>query len=285
MHDAQLIWTNYHTHCYLDDGNGKPEEYVEEGIRKGLRALGFSCHAPLPFQANWVLPKSSLPVYVREISALKKKYAEKIEIYLGLEVDYLRRILGTSSPNIVALRLDFTVGSVHYLNTTVDEEQLTVDGPEEEYQRLLEEGFGGDIRRMVREYYQLVREMVSEHTPDIVGHFDVIKKNNTGGKYFDENEQWYRDEVMKTLDNIAAAGSILEVNTGGLARGRTDSTYPPLWVLKECKKLGIPTNVNSDTHEPKHLTHYFEEAHALLREAGYTEKMILLDGKWQMVPI
>ena len=91
MHDAQLIWTNYHTHCYLDDGNGKPEEYVEEGIRKGLRALGFSCHAPLPFQADWVLPKSSLPVYIREISALKKKYAEKIEVYLGLEVDYLRR--------------------------------------------------------------------------------------------------------------------------------------------------------------------------------------------------
>jgi histidinol-phosphatase (PHP family) len=258
---------------------------VEEAIRQGLRALGFSCHAPLPFTQDWVLPKSDLPLYVREISTLKKKYAGQIEVYLGLEVDYLRGMLGTSSPSITSLRLDFTVGSVHFMDTTVNEEQLTVDGPEEDYKTLLDEGFGGDIKRMVREYYQLVREMVSEHTPDIVGHFDVIKKNNPGGKYFDENEGWYHDEVMKTLDNLAAAGSILEVNTGGLARGRTDSTYPPLWVLRECRKLGIPTNVNSDSHSPGQLTHYFAEAHDLLREAGYREKMILLDGKWQMVPI
>jgi histidinol-phosphatase (PHP family) len=285
MNDSQMIMTNFHTHCYLDDGTGKPEEYVEAAIRNGLRALGFSCHAPLPFAQDWVLPKSDLPVYVREVSALKKKYAGQIEIYLGLEVDYLRGVLGTSSPSIASLRLDFTVGSVHFLNTTVDDDQLTIDGPEEDYRRLLEEGFGGDIKRMVREYYQLVREMVSEHTPDIVGHFDVIKKNNPGGKYFNEEDVWYRDEVMKTLDNVAAAGSILEVNTGGLARERTDSTYPPLWVIKECRKLGIPTNVNSDTHAPDQLTHYFPEAHDLLREAGYQEKMILLGGRWQMVPI
>lgn len=285
MGDFQPIMTNYHTHCYLDDGNGKPEEYVEEALRHDLRALGFSCHAPLPFPEDWVLPKNMLPVYVREISALKKKYIGQIEIYLGLEVDYLRGILGTSSPSIASLRLDFTIGSVHFLNTTVEDEQLTVDGPEEDYRRLLDEGFGGDRKRMVREYYQLLREMVSEHTPDIIGHLDVIKKNNPGGKYFDENAGWYKDEIMKTLDNVAAAGSILEVNTGGLARGRTDSTYPPLWLLKECRKLGIPTTVNSDSHEPRNLTHYFTEAHELLREAGYHEKMILLNGKWQMVPI
>lgn len=285
MDTSEPIMTNYHTHCYLDDGEGKPEEYVQEALRRGLRALGFSCHAPLPFPQDWVLSKEKLQAYVREISALKKRFAGEIEIYLGLEVDYLPGVMGTSSSSIAALRLDFTVGSVHFLHNSATDEQLTIDGPEEEYQRLLEEGFGGDIKRMVREYYQLLREMVSEHTPDIIGHFDVIKKNNPGGKYFDENEAWYRNEVMKTLENIAASGSILEVNTGGLARGRTESTYPPLWVLKECRKLGIPTNVNSDSHLPEHLTHYFTEAHNLLREAGYREKLVLLENRWQMVSI
>lgn len=285
MDISQPIMTNYHTHCYLDDGEGKPEEYVEEALRHGLRALGFSCHAPLPFPQDWVLSKANLPVYVREISALKKRFAGQIEIYLGLEVDYLPGMMGTSSPAISALRLDFTVGSVHFMNIDSSDEQLTIDGPPQDYQRLLEEGFGGDIKKMIREYYQLVREMVSEHAPDIIGHFDIIKKNNPGGKYFDEEASWYRDEVMKTLENVAASGSIVEVNTGGLARGRTTSTYPPLWVLKECRKLGIPTNVNSDTHQPAHLTHHFAEAHELLREAGYREKLVLLEGKWQMVPI
>ncbi len=285
MEATQTILTNYHTHCYLDDGEGRPEEYVEEALRHGLRAIGFSCHAPLPFAQDWVLNKSDLPVYVREVSALKKRFVGQIEIYLGLEVDYLRGMLGTSSPLIANLRLDFTIGSVHFMTIGATDEQLTIDGPEEDYKRLLEEGFGGDIKRMVREYYQLVREMVGEHTPDIIGHFDVIKKNNPSAKYFDENEAWYRDEVLKTLDSVAAAGSILEVNTGGLARGRTDSTYPPLWVMRECRKLGIPTNVNSDTHQPNQLTHHFAEAHELLRKAGYNEKMVLLEGKWQMVEL
>lgn len=274
--------TNYHTHCRLDDGSGRVEEYAERALALGLDALGFSCHAPLPFPQDWVLSAENLSVYLREIGDLKTRYSKKIEIYLGLEVDFVRGIIGPRDPSLAAHRLDYVIGSVHFVDGAEAGNHYAVDATDEMFREAIEEAFGGDARALVREYYRNLREMVSEQTPDIVGHFDVVKKNNTGGRYFDENERWYHDEVMKTLEVIAASGTIVEVNTGGLARKRTDAPYPSPWIIPECHRLGIPMNVNSDAHSPEHLTHWFDEARELLRDAGYREQLVLLGGKWQM---
>lgn len=280
-----MIWTNYHSHCSLDDGEGSLDDYAEQAVERGLAAIGFSCHAPLPFPCDWVLSEASFVQYSHEAAQLKRRYASKLQIYFGLEVDYIRGLCGPADPAIRARRLDFTVGSVHFLDDPASGDHLEIDGPIEGYERCLNEFFGGDIRRMVREYYQLVREMAAESTPDIVGHLDVIKKNNPRGRFFSEEDGWYRDEVRRTLEVIAASGAIVEVNTGGLARGRTDSVYPSPWIIGECAKLGIPSNVNSDAHKAEQLTFYFEEAREILRTQGYRERMVLLDGRWQMVEL
>ena len=282
---APGVLTNYHTHCYLDDGSNKPEEYVRTAIASGMRALGFSCHAPLPFPQDWVLTKENLPVYIREVSGLKRQYADQIEIYLGLEVDYIPELAGPQSQSMRSLRLDYTIGSVHFVGGEENDIHLAVDGPPEEYLEAIQEGYGGDVKRLVRDYYRLVREMVAEQTPDIVGHLDVIKKNNPGGRYFDERDAWYRDEIMMTLESLAASGAILEMNTGGLARKRTDAPYPSPWIVSEARRYGIPMNVNSDAHSPEHLVHWFGEAKELLKSAGYREQLVLLGGKWQMTEL
>jgi len=280
-----MVSTNYHSHCYLDDGEGRLEDYAEQALSDRLAALGFACHAPLPFPCDWVLSEESFTVYATEVAALKERYAPRLQIYFGLEVDYLRGLYGPADPTVKSRHLDYTIGSVHFLDDASNGEHVEIDGSAEKYAHCLASAFGGDIRGMVREYFQLVREMVADSRPDIIGHFDVIKKNNPGGIYFSETEQWYCEEVRRTLEAVAASGSIIEVNTGGLARGRTDSVYPSPWILAECGKRGIPTNINSDAHNPKQLTYYFEEARSLLRESGYRERMILLDGSWQMVEL
>ncbi len=280
-----MVSTNYHSHCYLDDGEGRLAEYAEQALALGLAALGFSCHAPLPFPCDWVLSEESFVVYAQEAVALKRRYAPHLQIYLGLEIDYIRGLYGPTDPTVKARGLDYTIGSVHFLDGASSGEHIEIDGSTQKYAHCLASAFGGDIRGMVREYYTLVREMVADSTPDIVGHFDVIKKNNPRGSYFSETDQWYRDEVRRALESVAASGSILEVNTGGLARGRTDSVYPSPWILAEAAELGIPTNINSDAHDPKKLTYFFEEARALLRQSGYRERMVLLDGRWQMVEL
>ncbi len=271
---------NYHTHCDLDDGAGRPREYVTRARELGFAAIGFSCHSPLPFPCDWVLSERSFAEYRSEIGRLKGE-GSLPEVYLALEVDYLRGVWGPRAPEVASYGLDYCVGSVHFIDIPATGEHVAIDGSAEEFARCLAEGFGGDVRSMVREYYELVREMARHSTPDVIGHIDVIKKNNPGSRYFSEEEDWYRAELRETIETVAASGAILEVNTGGLARGRTDSVYPSPWILPECLRLGIPVQINSDAHRPEKLDFYFAEARALLREAGYRKQAMLIGGAWR----
>ena len=82
---------NYHTHCELDDGKGKIEEYVKEAIKRNFASLGFSCHTPMPTDDNWHIKKEYYPSYIEQIETLKEKYKETLVLYKGLELDYLEK--------------------------------------------------------------------------------------------------------------------------------------------------------------------------------------------------
>jgi len=266
---SDSIAANYHCHSRFDDGHGELEEYVQAALRKGLRTLGFAGHAPVPFACGWTIPSPLLPEYLDTARRLKRTYRERIELLVGLEVDYIPEIISPASAQIRALNLDFTVGSVHFIGRLPDGELWTADGPPEELERGVSDSFGGDIRRAVEEYYRRMTAMIGTSPPDIIGHFDVIKKNNRGGKYFSEEEPWYRAAVIRTLDALAVSPCILEINTGGVVRGTSGALYPSEWVLEECLKRKIPVMINSDAHKPEQLDGYYNEAVSILKGMGF----------------
>jgi histidinol-phosphatase (PHP family) len=262
---------NYHCHSRFDDGHGELEEYVLAALGKGLRTLGFAGHAPVPFPCDWTIPSTLLPVYLQTARRLQNIYKDRIELLVGLEVDYIPEIFSPTAAPIRALNLDFTVGSVHFVGSLANGKLWTADGPPEELEQGMAESFGGDIRRAVEEYYRRMTAMVSTAPPDIIGHFDVIKKNNRGAKYFAEDAPWYRTAVERTLDAVAASPCILEANTGGIVRNTSAALYPSEWILAECLKRKIPVMINSDAHRPDQLDGYYGEAAAILKEIGFRE--------------
>ena len=277
------ILANYHCHSRFDDGHGELEEYVQSALRKGLRTLGFAGHAPVPFACNWTIPSPLLPEYLETARRLQAAYQKKIELLVGLEVDYIPDIISPSAAQIRALNLDFTVGSVHFIGRLADGELWTADGPPEELERGVAESFNGDIRVTVEGYYRRMREMVVKAAPDIIGHFDVIKKNNRDDRYFSEHAPWYRNAVINTLDAVAASPCILEVNTGGIVRGTSGALYPSEWILAECLKREVPVMINSDAHRPEQLDGYYNEAAALLKSIGFRRlTQIGTDGRRQV---
>jgi len=271
--------SNYHCHSRLDDGVGELAEYADAALARGLATLGFSGHAPVPFDTDWTMPPALLPEYVATVRRLKSEYAGRLEILLGLEVDFLPGLLSTRSQHIRELGLDFTLGSVHFLGRFRDGTWWTGDGALAELERGLEESFGGSVRAAVERFYALTVQMVTESPPDIVGHFDVIKKNNRDGRFFSEGAPWYRQAVLGALDAVARAGCIMEVNTGGVVRGTSGVLYPSDWILAECLQRGIPVMVNADAHRPEHIDGYFQESYALLREIGYRRLTRLSGGR------
>jgi histidinol-phosphatase (PHP family) len=145
----------------------------------------------------------------------------------------------------------------------------------------LKELYGGDVRALVGDYYRSLGEMLRQDPPDIVAHFDLVKKYNRGSCYFDEGEAWYRDLVDAALGAVAASGRMLELNTGGMARGWIDESYPGPWALRRCRVLGIPVTLGSDSHRAADVDFGFPGAAAALLAAGYEEIMVLSKGGWQ----
>ena len=104
--------TNYHSHCSFCDGKAPMEDFVEEAVRQGFAAYGISSHAPFPFPARWTLEAERMAAYLAEIDRLKAAYADRIELYAGLEIDYLNEQSNPASDYFQKLPLDYRIGSV-----------------------------------------------------------------------------------------------------------------------------------------------------------------------------
>jgi histidinol-phosphatase (PHP family) len=261
---------NLHTHCNFCDGKGDPEEYVKAALDKGFKTLGFSSHAPVPFKNNFAIKDDEkLLEYCNTIRSLQIKYRDQVSIRLGLEIDYIEGITRDFEDFRESCGLDYTIGSVHLVKNGNDDRLWFIDGPRvESYDDGLENIFGGDIRLAVTTYYDQVKRMIITQKPDIIGHFDKIKMHNHN-RFFREDEDWYRLLVMDILDTIEIAGSIIEVNTRGIYKKRSDDLYPGQWILKEIKERGLPVTLSSDAHQPEEIDGYYSEALEILKKIGF----------------
>ena len=269
--------TNYHTHSCYCDGKATPREMVEFAVAHGFTALGFSGHCPLPFENTFSI--TDYEGYCNEIRALKEEYKDRIEILLGLEMDYVPGMLEDFKPLIQQGGLDYTIGSVHlipaenfnfHFSIFNSESLWFIDGPKwERYDEGLNRLFGGDIKRGVRAYFHQQNAMLERNRPTVVGHPDKIVMHNRD-RYFTEDEPWYRDHALETIHLIHDLGLICEINTRGIYKGRHADYYPGKWLIQEMKQLRIPVIVSTDAHAPEDLLRT-EGAYEYLKEIGYRD--------------
>ena len=278
-----MKWTNYHSHTSFSDGKGEPELYVKSAIEHKMYAYGYSCHSPVPFKSGWNMQFENLLAYINEINRLKEKYKEQIKLFLGMEIDYVKDIIGIN--NYRHLSLDYTIGGVHFLGFFDDGSAWDYDGGKVKYEKGLKELFDNDIKSLVKYYYEQVNNMIIDEKPDIIAHIDLIKKYNKGNYFFDENEKWYKDIVLDSLNIVAKSNSILEVNTRGVLKAIDKEFYPSNFILDKCKELNIKLCLSADAHNPKDVMALLPEAKNLLIEKGFKEVFIFDEQGWHPVGI
>ncbi len=277
---------NFHTHSTFCDGKNSAEDMVIAAIEKGFDILGFSSHCihPLnpefykPFDDIWHIPTANIKSYTEEIHRLKDKYSDKIKIFLGFEADYFEAPLyGSAIPDkklYSEFSPDYLIGAVHFVNTekgfyTVDHHAEVI---KENLIKLYSKADGQiDGRAAVCDYFAAEREMLSKGNFDILAHPDLLRKRNGELNFFSEEESWYKEEIKATAKAIAKAGVITEINTGAIARGAMDDTYPSQAFLKLLYENGVPICINSDAHTKDGLDCAFDRATALAKKTGYTE--------------
>ncbi len=280
------LLTNHHTHSRYCDGKEPPEAYIREALRQGFHTLGFSSHAPVPFENTFAIDDTGeLIKYAGEIRHLQQKYKGDINIFLALEMDYIPGITTDFAELKSIAGLDYAIGGVHLVRHPEKEELWFIDGPKREiYDRGLQTLFDGDIRYAVTAYWKQVREMVATQQFDIVAHLDKIKMHNRN-RYFTQDEKWYRRQLTETLELIARKGLIVEVNTRGIYKGRSDELFPGPDALKMMRELGIPVMLNSDAHKPEELSKYFPEAREILKKIGFKVFSVRAADGWQEIGI
>ena len=104
--------TNYHSHCDFCDGHAPMELFVREAVKEGFSSYGVSSHAPFPVQNGCNMQKEKMTAYLEEFRRLKQLYSSEIDLYIGLEIDFLDDSFNPSIDYFQSLPLDYRIGSV-----------------------------------------------------------------------------------------------------------------------------------------------------------------------------
>ena len=277
---------NLHTHSTFSDGKNTAEEHVLAAIEKGFTVLGFSEHSMHPLDpafysavdSNWHMQPQNFSKYVAEVKRLKEKYADRIKLLIGFEADYFYSpAIGLAAPDKAPYSEyspDYLIGSVHFIYT--QKGFFTVDNKSEEVQKALTNFYAdqsGNIngKAVVCDYFEAERNMLKSGKFEIMGHPDLIRLRNGALHFFDENESWYKEQLMLTAKSAATAGVIAEINTGAVARGLMDDTYPSMQFLEYLHDNKVPVCINSDAHKCEFLDAAFDIAAVKAQRAGYKE--------------
>src|SRR4051812_43887710 len=109
----------HHDRC--GHARGKIQHYIDAAIEKGMTVIGISDHSPYfaeeddrPFP-HITMGRSEFSGYVEEVLRLKKEYAGKIDVLLGVESDFFPQHLEIYKSFYDKYPFDYIIGSVHFV--------------------------------------------------------------------------------------------------------------------------------------------------------------------------
>ncbi|MBW2244483.1 MAG: histidinol-phosphatase, partial [Deltaproteobacteria bacterium] len=284
-----MPWFSYHgghSGEFCRHAKGRLEEVVERAWEAGFTHYGLSEHCPRIRSEDVFEDEIDLGVeglerlfveYQAEAARLRVLYADRLEILVGFETERLppddwakvmARLRAHANP-------DFIIGSVHHVNARC------IDYSKQRTEAVAVE-MGGRIP-LEQAYFDDLAELVSELRPEIVGHFDLIRKFDGDGAGFGE-EVWPR--VERALEAIHAANAVLDVNPSAHRRGLSP-VYPLPRILKRAREMGISVTLGDDSHGAHDVGVGLDACMREIKVAGYQEVACFrrIDGETQRVEV
>ena len=267
---------NLHIHSTWSDGKNTPRELIEEAIARGFASIGFSEHSYMYFSKyTKQFYISDMDAYKREVRALKEEYRGRIDIFCGLEFEFYSRVPLEG--------FDYMIGSLHYLD--FDGQILGFDRKLPEVQAFIRDNFGGDSMAFAKRYYEELSHLPEKGKFDILGHFDLLTKNNEQEQFLDTTDPNYIRMGIDAIHALKGKIPLFEVNTGVMARAGRSYPYPQMAFVREFKNCGFGAVISSDCHNKDHLDNNFEDARLLLQAAGFATRWVLTDNGFKEVKL
>ena len=242
---------SYHTHtARCHHATGEDEEYVKAAIDAGIKVLGFSDHAPMPYPGGYVsyykMTPDELYDYCASLLHLRDKYKNKIKILIGLETEYYPDLWDASLDLWRDYPIDYLILGQHFIH---------------------EEGADASIRptadkEKVKIYVNNVIAGMNTGLITYVAHPDLIN-------YVGDDGEFYISEMHRLIKESIRLGMPLEYNLLGMAGGRN---YPNDIFWREVARLGAAAVIGCDSHSPDRVADKDEltRARAYLNDLGIT---------------
>lgn len=244
---------NYHNHTALcGHATGTLDEYILAAIRNGVTEFGFSDHAPVPehLRDGISMAPYEAEIYIAEVLDKKSDYAGRIDVKLGFEVDF--PLFDTFDRGYLHdKRIDFIMGSVHYIDGWGFDNPLYIKGYDER-----------DIDSVYRSYYEVIASLAASGMCDIIGHFDLVKK-------FGHRPGSDMTGIIESIaQRLSGTQTAVEINTAGLLKPVAE-IYPSDEIIGILFRNNVAVTLGSDSHTPGDVCYGYPQAVEKLKKAGY----------------
>ncbi|MCF6418637.1 histidinol-phosphatase HisJ [Furfurilactobacillus milii] len=256
---------NGHTHTeFCPHGSGeRVEDYLEAAIAAGFKTYSITEHFPMPPKFaeeargsrhaiyTAAMAERELDAYLEKMTLIKTRYASRIRVLVGFEIDYFERYRDWTALMLAKYgqRIDDAILSVHFLPTAaglraVDDSELDFrDGVLAEY---------GSPVEVANAYLSAMINAIRWEPPNKplrYGHITLYRK---WLQQFPTDTVWSDDTtnqlVNQLLDLVTKRGDMLDCNMSGLPRTTQQEPSPTFAIIDAALKRGIPMVYGSDTH-------------------------------------
>ncbi len=255
-----MILADFHTHTTFCDGKNTAAEMAAAACAAGLKKLGFSGHSHTPFDESYCMSAEETKAYIKEIQRLKEVYRGRLEILLGIEQDFY------GDPP--AAGIEYRIGSVHYVR--FGDAYVPMDEGSDKIKEAADAYCGGDVLRVMEEYYDTVARLPETTGCDIIGHFDLPTKYWETHPLFDLEDPRYKAAWQRAADKLLRSGLPFEINTGAISRGVRHTPYPATEIMRYLGARGGTAVLSGDSHSTQGICFQFDAAEKAARDCGLT---------------
>lgn len=219
---------NYHTHTFrCSHATGTEEEYIQRAIENGIVHMGFSDHIPLRFpdgsESKYRVPVDQVSDYVETLQALREKYAGRLALHIGFEMEYYPDFFAQMYRDARAWGAEYLILGQHFTRAeNVDRLHATADHSDPE---------------QLAQFTDLMLEAIATGAFSYIAHPDVYR--------FSGDEAAYREQSERLCLAAKEANVPLEINFLGLREGR-HYPNPVFWEI--AGKVGAPVTFGFDAH-------------------------------------
>jgi histidinol-phosphatase (PHP family) len=258
-------------HCgqFCSHANNTLEEVIQTYIAKGFAWVGITEHMP-PVADRFMYAQEReagfntadlldrFDRYMTEGRRLQKKYADKLEIFIGFETEAYTGAFELALHLIDRYQPDYVLGGIHHVK------DIPFDSGVADYQKAVA-ACGGEAALYCR-YFDLQYELIRKIRPKVVAHFDLIR-------IFDNNylERWETPQILERIERnlqcVADLDLILDYNVAALRKGAAEP-YICKPILEMARDMEIAVVPGDDSHGSAMVGAFIEEGIAILYAMG-----------------